>query len=57
MVKDMVLHLERKHIGGPPTPLGKSWVSQFLRRHPRLAIKLSTQVEGQCVYVNDPDIL
>jgi len=57
MVKDMALHLEKKRIGVQPPPLGKNWVSQFLKRHPPLALKLSTQLERQRAYANDPDIL
>lgn len=57
MVKDMALHLEKKRIGVQPPPLGKNWVSRFLKRHPPLALKLSTQLERQRAYANDPDIL
>src|SRR5207302_5420255 len=33
------------------------WMSRFLRRHPGLALKLSTQLERQRAYANDPVIL
>ena len=57
MVKDMALHLEKKRLGVLPPSLGKNWVSQFLKRHPRLALKLSTQLERQRAYANDLEIL
>jgi len=34
MIKDLVLHLEKKGLGIPAPPLGKNWISQFLKRHP-----------------------
>jgi len=57
MVKDMAIHLEFKRTGEVPPPLGKNWISMFLRRHPDLALKLSSQLERQCTYANNPEIL
>ena len=37
--------------------LGKHWVSRFLNRHPRLASKLSTQLDRQRALANNPLIL
>ena len=57
MVKDMALHLEKKRLGVLPPSLGKNWVSRFRKRHSRLALKLSTQLERQRAYANDLEIL
>jgi len=57
MVKDMAIHLEFKRTGEVPPPLGKNWISRFLRRHPDLALKLSSQLERQRAYANNPEIL
>ena len=57
MVKDMALHLEKKHLGVLSLPLGKNWMSRLLKWHPHLALKLSTQLERQRAYANDPEIL
>ena len=57
MVKDMAIHLESKRTTKPSLPLGKNWISRFLRRHPDLALKLSTRLERQRAYANDPVVL
>ena len=57
MVKDMAPHLEKKRLGVLPPPRGKNWVSRFLKRYPRLALKMSTQLERQRAYANDLEIL
>jgi len=59
MVKDMALHLESKRMaaGSHPVPLGKNWIKRFLTRNPSLAAKLSTQLERQGAYANDPALL
>ena len=57
MVKDMALHLEEHRTGQQPTPIGKHWISRFLNRNHDLASKLSTQLERQRAYSNDPRLL
>lgn len=57
MLKDMAVCLERKRTGSEPPPIGKNWMSRFLKRHSDLALKLSTQLERQHTYANDPQIL
>ena len=57
MIRDMAIHLERKRIGCQPTPLGKHWIPRFLKRQPALAIKLSSQLERQRAYANNPRVL
>jgi len=59
MVKDMALHLESKRMEADshPLPRGKNWIRRFLTRNPSLAAKLSTQLERQRAYANDPVLL
>jgi len=57
MVKDMAIKLESKRTGKTPLALGKNWISRFLKRHPDLALKLSTRLERQRAYANDPEVL
>jgi len=56
MVKDMSIHLGLKRTGDTPLPLGKNWISLFLRRQLDLALKLSTRLERQHAYGNDPEV-
>jgi len=57
MVRDMGLHLERKRLGKVSDAFGKNWMSRFLKRHPNLAVKLSTQLERQRAYAKDPRLI
>ena len=57
MVKDFAIHLERSRTGVQPPPLGKNWIQRFQKRHPDLALKLSTQLERQRAYAKDPKLL
>lgn len=57
MVKDMALNLERKRTSAEPSPIGKHWVSRFLKRQPSLALKMSTQLERQREHAKDPKLL
>jgi len=47
IVKDMANKLESKRTGKTPLALGKNWISRFVKRHPDLALKLSTHLERQ----------
>jgi len=38
-------------------PYGKNWIKQFLPHNLSLGAKLSTQLERQQVYANDPALL
>ena len=53
----MAVDLGFRRTGETPPVLGKDWVSRFLKRHPDLALKLSTHLERQRAYANDPEIL
>ena len=58
MLREManVLARQRAEQEGDPklAVLGKNWITRFLDRHPQLAGKLSTQIDRQRVFANNP---
>ena len=57
MVRSMAIVLEERRSRTIGAPLGQTWISRFLNRHPTLASKLSCNLERQRAYANDPRLL